>query len=121
AMRLAGADYAEIARQGGGILSTVNHTRAASEDELYKQSARRLEALLAEGVTTLEIKSGYGLNLATERKMLRVARALGAAYPVNIYTTFLGAHALPAEYRDRPDDYVSLVCHEMLPALHQEG
>jgi imidazolonepropionase len=121
AERLAGASYEDIARRGGGILSTVNATRGASEDDLLKQSARRLEALLAEGVTTIEIKSGYGLDLPTERKILRVARRLGLEYPVNVITTFLGAHALPAEFVGRPDDYITLVCEEMLPALHAEG
>ena len=121
ALRLAGASYEEIARSGGGIVSTVRATRAADEDSLFPQSARRLQALLAEGVTTLEIKSGYGLDLASERKMLRVARRLGEHYPVTVYTTFLGAHALPPEYQGRADDYITLVCEEMLPALHAEG
>ena len=121
AMRLAGASYEEIARSGGGIVSTVRATRLADEDSLFRQSARRLEALLAEGVTTIEIKSGYGLDLHTERKMLRVARRLGASYPVTVYTTFLGAHALPPEYQGRADDYIRLVCDQMLPALHAEG
>ena len=121
ALRLAGASYEEIARSGGGIVSTVRATRAADEDSLFRQSARRLEALLAEGVTTVEIKSGYGLDLASERKMLRVARRLGEYYPVTVYTTFLGAHALPPEYQGRADDYIALVCEQMLPALHAEG
>lgn len=121
AMRLAGASYEEIARSGGGIVSTVRATRLADEDSLFRQSARRLEALLAEGVTTIEIKSGYGLDLPTERKMLRVARRLGESYPVTVYTTFLGAHALPPEYQGRADDYIKLVCDDMLPALHAEG
>lgn len=121
ALRLAGASYEEIARRGGGILSTVSATRAASEEELFRQSARRLQALLAEGVTTIEIKSGYGLDLATEGKMLRVARRLGREYPVTIVTTFLGAHALAPEYSERADDYITLVCEQMLPALHAEG
>jgi imidazolonepropionase len=121
AMRLAGASYEEIARRGGGIVSTVNSTRAASEDELYEQSARRLRPLLAEGVCALEIKSGYGLDLESERKILRVARRLGRDFPVTIYTTFLGAHALPPEYRGRADAYIDLVCNTMLPTLHGEG
>jgi imidazolonepropionase len=121
AMRLAGASYEEIARRGGGIVSTVNATRAADEDTLFRQSARRLEALLAEGVTTIEIKSGYGLDLETERKMLRVARRLGQRYPVTVYTTFLGAHAVPPEYEGRADDYITLVCDTMLPQLYGEG
>ena len=121
ALRLAGASYEEIARRGGGIVSTVQATRAADEESLFTQAARRLEALLAEGVTTIEIKSGYGLDLTTERKMLRVARRLGVSYPVSVITTFLGAHALPPEYQGRADDYISLVCEQMLPALHAEG
>ncbi|HXA46714.1 MAG TPA: imidazolonepropionase [Burkholderiaceae bacterium] len=121
ALRLAGASYEEIARRGGGIVSTVNSTRSADEDNLFAQSAQRLQALLAEGVTTVEIKSGYGLNVESERKILRVARRLGEQFPVTIYTTFLGAHALPPEYKGRADDYISLVCDTMLPALHAEG
>lgn len=121
AMRLAGASYEEIARNGGGIVSTVRATRAADEDALYRQSARRLSALLAEGVTLVEIKSGYGLDLESERKMLRVARRLGDNFPVEIVTTFLGAHALPAQYRGRPDEYIDLVCNTMLPELHAQG
>lgn len=121
ALRLAGASYEEIARKGGGIVSTVNNTRNADEDSLFAQSAHRLQALLKEGVTTVEIKSGYGLDLATERKILRVARRLGEQYPVTVYTTFLGAHALPPEYKGRPDEYIDLVCNTMLPALHDEG
>jgi imidazolonepropionase len=121
AMRLEGATYEDIAKAGGGIVSTVRNTRTASEDELFVQSLRRLDALLAEGVTALEIKSGYGLDLATERKMLRVARRLAAARPVTIATTFLGAHALPPEYTGRADDYIAHVCDEMLPTLASEG
>lgn len=121
ALRLAGASYEEIARRGGGIVSTVKATRAADEEALYLQSARRLEALLAEGVTVVEIKSGYGLDLATERKMLRVARRLGNSYPVTVYTTFLGAHAVPPEYHGRADEYIAQTCSEILPRLHEEG
>jgi imidazolonepropionase len=121
AMRLEGATYEDIAKAGGGIVSTVRNTRTASEDELFVQSLRRLDALLAEGVTALEIKSGYGLDLPTERKMLRVARRLAAARPVTIATTFLGAHALPPEYTGRADDYIAHVCDEMLPTLASEG
>jgi imidazolonepropionase len=121
AMRLEGVSYEDIAKRGGGIVSTVRNTRAASEDELFAQSLRRLDALLAEGVTALEIKSGYGLDLATERKMLRVARRLAAARPVTIATTLLGAHALPPEYAGRADDYIAQVCNEMLPTLAGEG
>jgi imidazolonepropionase len=120
AQRLAGVSYEEIARQGGGIVSTVRATRAASEDELFAQSAARLEPLLAEGVTAVEIKSGYGLELAAERKMLRVARRLGERYPVTVRTTFLGAHALPPEFAGRADAYIDEVCERMLPALADE-
>ncbi|MCP3710816.1 imidazolonepropionase [Paraburkholderia sp. CNPSo 3274] len=121
AQRLAGVSYEEIARQGGGIVSTVRATRAADEASLFAQSATRLEALLAEGVTAVEIKSGYGLDLASERKMLRVARQLGERYPVTVRTTFLGAHALPPEFVGRADDYIDEVCERMLPALADEG
>lgn len=121
AMRLAGAGYEEIARAGGGIVSTVRATRAADEDTLFALAAARLAPLLAEGVTTLEIKSGYGLDLASERKQLRVARRLGEAFGVTVHTTFLGAHALPPEYAGRADDYITLVCETMMPALAEEG
>jgi imidazolonepropionase len=121
AQRLAGVSYEEIARQGGGIVSTVRATRAASEAELFAQSAARLEPLLAEGVTAVEIKSGYGLELDAERKMLRVARQLGERYPVTVRTTFLGAHALPPEFAGRADAYIDEVCERMLPALADEG
>jgi len=99
----------------------VRATRAADEDTLFRQSAARLEPLLAEGVTAIEIKSGYGLDLDSERKMLRVARRLGERYPVSVYTTFLGAHALPPEFAGRADDYIAEVCERMLPALADEG
>lgn len=118
--RLGGASYEEIARAGGGIASTVRATRAATEEELLAQSRVRLRALLAEGVTTIEIKSGYGLSLEHERKCLRVARQLGAQEPVAVRTTFLGAHALPPEFAGRADDYVDEVLR-MLPLLHAEG
>lgn len=121
ALRLAGADYEEIARRGGGIVSTVRATRAASEEALFRAALRRLDALRAEGVTTLEVKSGYGLDLATERKMLRVARRLEQARPVTVVTTFLGAHALPPEYAGRADAYIDLVCESLLPVLADEG
>ena len=121
AQRLAGVSYEEIAKQGGGIVSTVRATRTADEASLFAQSAARLEAMLAEGVTAIEIKSGYGLDLQSERKMLRVARQLGERYPVTVRTTFLGAHALPPEYAGRADDYIDLVCNTMLPALAEEG
>jgi imidazolonepropionase len=119
--RLNGASYEDIARQGGGIMSTVRATRAASEDELLRQSAPRIQALLAEGVTTLEIKSGYGLDLESEARMLRVARRVGELLPVNVATTFLGAHALPPEFAGRADDYIDAICERMLPDLAREG
>ncbi len=116
-MRLAGASYEEVAKAGGGIASTVRATRAASEDDLVAEGAGRLRRLVAEGVTTVEIKSGYGLDTANELKMLRAARRLGEACKVEVKTTFLGAHALPPEFSGRADDYVALVCDEMLPAV----
>ena len=119
--QLCGVSYEEIARRGGGIRSTVLATRAASESELFDTAAARLQCLLAEGVTTLEIKSGYGLTLADERKMLRVARALGQHFPVTIRTTFLAAHAVPAEFSGRSDDYIAAVTDQWLPTLHAEG
>lgn len=118
--RLNGTSYEDIARAGGGIVSTVTATRAATELELEAQSTPRLQALLAEGVTTLEIKSGYGLAFEHERKTLRVARSLGSAHPVSVQTTFLGAHAVPPEFAGRTDDYVDEVVR-MLPLLHAEG
>lgn len=118
--RLEGDSYETIARNGGGILSSVRATRAASEDELIAASLPRLDALLADGVTTLEIKSGYGLTVQDELKMLRVARRLGGLRPVRVLTTLLGAHALPPEYAGRADDYVSLVCDAMIPAAARE-
>jgi imidazolonepropionase len=119
-LRLGGASYEDIARAGGGIASTVAATRAASEAELLAQALPRLRALMGEGVTTLEIKSGYGLSLEHERKMLRVARLLGAQQPVAVRSTFLGAHAVPPEFAGRADDYIADVLR-MLPALHGEG
>lgn len=119
-MRLNGATYEEIARAGGGIASTVKATRAASEHELLAQSERRLRELMAEGVTTVEIKSGYGLALEHERKCLRVARALGSRHRVEVNTTFLGAHALPPEFAGRADDYIEEVVR-MMRELHREG
>ncbi|WP_338820096.1 imidazolonepropionase [Acidovorax temperans] len=121
AMRLAGATYEEVAKAGGGIVSSVKATRAASEDELFAQAVPRLQALLAEGVCAIEIKSGYGLALEHERKQLRVARRLGEVFGVTVRTTFLGAHALPPEYLGRSQDYIDLVCNDMLPALAAEG
>ncbi len=120
-MRLQGASYAEIAAAGGGIASTVRATREASEDELLASAERRLRNLLRDGVTTVEIKSGYGLDLASERKMLRVARRLGERLPLTVRTTCLAAHALPPEYAGRADDYVEHICTELLPALAAEG
>lgn len=119
--RRQGASYADIAREGGGIMSTVRATRAASEAELEAQSAPRLAALAAEGVTTVEIKSGYGLDTASELKQLRVARALGEETGVCVRTTLLAAHALPPEFAGRPDDYVEYVCADTIPAAVREG
>jgi imidazolonepropionase len=120
-LRLAGATYEEIAREGGGILSTVRATRAASEDELIRSALRRLDALIAEGVGTLEVKSGYGLDLDAERKSLRVARQLAEQRNVTIKTTFLGAHALPPEFADNREGYVAYVADTMIPTLAGEG
>jgi imidazolonepropionase len=119
--RLNGVTYEAIARAGGGILSTVRATRAASEAELIAATQPRMDALLSEGVTTVEIKSGYGLALDHERKQLRAARALGRERAVSVRTTFLGAHALPPEFSGRADDYVDEICSVMLPALAREG
>lgn len=118
--RLQGVSYQEIAKQGGGIQSTVTATRKASEQELYDQSVRRAHALHMSGVTTMEIKSGYGLDLATELKMLRVAKDLATHLPLTVCTTFLGAHTVPAEYKEKADDYIAYVCDEMLPAVAEE-
>jgi imidazolonepropionase len=118
--RLNGATYEDIAKAGGGIMSTVRATRAASEDELLAQSLPRVASLLAEGVTTIEIKSGYGLTLQDEAKMLRVARRIGRELPVSVATTFLGAHALPPEFAGRADDYITEVC-AMIAPLATEG
>jgi imidazolonepropionase len=121
AQRLRGRTYAEIAREGGGIVSTMRAVRAASVEQLVDQSAPRLQALLAEGVTTVEIKSGYGLTLADEAKMLRAARALGESFPVTVKTTFLGAHALPPEFAASADQYIDTIVSDWLPRLHGEG
>jgi imidazolonepropionase len=118
--RLQGASYEQIAREGGGIVSTVRATRAASEDDLLAQSLRRAQALVADGVTTLEIKSGYGLDLESERRMLTVARRIGDALGITVRTTYLGAHALPPEFAGRADAYIEQVC-AWLPQLHAEG
>ncbi len=115
--RLQGMTYDQIARQGGGIRSTVTATREADEDSLYRQSLPRLLSLLREGVTTVEIKSGYGLDLDTEMRMLRVARRLGDTLPVTVIPTYLGAHALPPEFDGRSKDYIDFVCREVLPRV----
>jgi imidazolonepropionase len=115
--RQKGASYQDIARAGGGIMSTVRATREASADELYAAALARVQALAAEGVGTIEIKSGYGLNIDTELKMLAVARQLGEATPVTIKTTLLAAHTIPPEYKDRADDYIDLICDELLPEV----
>lgn len=120
-LRLNGASYEQIAQAGGGIASTVKATRAADPEQLLRQSLPRARALRSDGVTTLEIKSGYGLELTSERRMLEVARRLGQALGISVRTSFLGLHALPAEYRDRRAAYVAHVCDEMLPTLAAEG
>jgi imidazolonepropionase len=120
AARLRGATYEDIARAGGGIVSTMRATRVADEDELLAQSLPRAQSLASEGVTTLEVKSGYGLDLASELKMLRVAKRLGEQLGIDVVKTFLGAHALPPEFASRQDDYVRHVCDDMLPAVAQE-
>ena len=119
--RLQGVSYAEIAAAGGGIASTVRATRAASEDELFASARERLICLLRDGVTSVEIKSGYGLSLESERNILRVIRRLGQELPVTVRSTCLAAHALPPEFKDRADDYIGHICSEMLPALAAEG
>ncbi|HEH9404937.1 imidazolonepropionase [Aeromonas sp. MR19] len=120
-LRQKGVPYAEIARKGGGILSTVRATRAASEDQLFELALPRLKSLIREGVTTVEIKSGYGLTLDDELKMLRVARRLGEALPIRVKTTLLAAHAVPPEYRDDPDSWVETICQEIIPAAAEAG
>ena len=120
-MRLNGASYEELARAGGGIVSTVTATRAASPEELVQGALPRLDALIDEGVTVVEVKSGYGLDLETELNMLRAARALEGLRPVTIKTTFLGAHATPSEYKGRDDAYIDDVCIPALRAAHAEG
>ena len=121
AARLRGATYEDIARAGGGIVSTMRATRAASEDELFEQSLPRALALAGEGVTTLEIKSGYGLDVHNELKMLRVARRIGEHTGLTVIKTFLGAHALPPEFAGRQEEYVRHVCEDMLPAVAAAG
>ena len=120
-MRLNGASYEEVARAGGGIVSTVTATRDASESELLAEALHRVDVLISEGVTTLEIKSGYGLDVETELRMLRVARAIPNHRPVRVVTSFLGAHATPAEYKGRDDAYIEQVCIPALRAAHAEG
>ncbi len=120
-MRLNGASYEEVARAGGGIVSTVKATRAATEAELMAAALPFVDAMIAEGVAVIEIKSGYGLELATELRMLRAARAIGQARTVLVRTTYLGAHAVPAEYKDRADAYLDEVCIPTLRAAHAEG
>ncbi|WP_010489636.1 imidazolonepropionase [Pseudomonas sp. S9] len=120
-LRLEGASYAEIARAGGGIISSVRAVRDASEEALLEQTLPRLQALIDDGVTSVEIKSGYGLTTADELKMLRVARRLAEQLPVHVTTTLLGAHALPPEFADNSDGYISLVCEQMIPAAAREG
>lgn len=120
-LRLEGASYAEIARAGGGIISSVRAVRDASEEALLAQALPRLQALIDDGVTSVEIKSGYGLTTADELKMLRVARRLAEQLPVHVTTTLLGAHALPPEFADDSDGYISLVCEQMIPAAAREG
>ncbi|WP_413733366.1 imidazolonepropionase [Sodalis sp. RH21] len=119
--RLNGASYAEIAAAGGGILSTVNATRAASEDELLSLAEGRLAMLMADGVTCIEIKSGYGLTLESEIKMLRVARRIAQKYRVQVKTTLLAAHAVPPEYQGRSDEYVTLICERWIPEVAALG
>lgn len=120
-LRLAGTSYEEIARAGGGIVSTMKATRAASEEELVASALPRLDTLIAEGLTTIEVKSGYGLSLEHELKSLRAARQFGQVRPVSVKTTFLGAHALPPEYAGDCDGYIEEVCEKMIPAVAAEG
>ncbi|MCB1567366.1 MAG: imidazolonepropionase [Xanthomonadales bacterium] len=119
--RLLGVSYEDIARQGGGIVSSVRATRAASEDALLDLALARARALMADGVATLEIKSGYGLELDSELRMLRVARRVGEVLGITVKTTFLAAHAVPPEFAGRADDYIAHVCETLLPAAHAEG
>ncbi|HSS07933.1 MAG TPA: imidazolonepropionase [Rhodanobacteraceae bacterium] len=119
--RLEGASYEDIARAGGGIMSTVRATRAADEEALFAESLPRARALVGDGATTIEIKSGYGLDLAGERKMLRVARRIGETLGIGVSSTLLAAHALPPEFKDRADAYIDAICDEILPAIAREG
>lgn len=120
-MRLNGATYADIAAAGGGIASTVKATREASEQQLLESARRRINALRKDGITTLEVKSGYGLSLEDERKMLRVIRQLGQSLPLTLHSTCLAAHALPLEFKGRSDEFIAEICDSWLPALHAEG
>ncbi|MEM5472071.1 imidazolonepropionase [Hoeflea sp. AS60] len=120
-MRLEGATYEEVARAGGGIVSTVAATRSATQDDLVAGALTRVDAMIAEGVSTIEMKSGYGLNVENELKMLRAAKAVAAQRPVRVRTSYLGAHAVPPEYRDRADAYIDEVCVPGLEAAHAEG
>ena len=120
-MRLKGADYQAIARAGGGITSTVRSVRAAGENEILKQSKPRLQAMLADGITTLEVKSGYGLDLINELKLLKVINRLATQTPARIRATFLGAHTVPPEYQGRPDDYVQLIINAILPEVAKQN
>jgi len=121
--RLNGESYADIAKSGGGIVSSIKSTREESFDEIYESSAKRLKALIKEGVTTIEVKTGYGLDLDSELKMLKIAQKLEENFPIHISKTFLGAHAVPPEYKDRADEYIDYVCEEMMPkvALHVDA
>lgn len=119
--RMNGVSYETISAQGGGINSTVRSTRAMSEDGLYEVSKPRLEALIREGVTTVEMKSGYGLDLVNEEKQLSVAKRLFAAYPIDVSSTLLSAHTVPPEYKGKADDYIDLICDEIMPQLWKKG
>jgi imidazolonepropionase len=120
-MRLEGASYEEVARAGGGIVSTVAATRAATQEQMLADALTRVDAMIAEGVTTIEIKSGYGLDIENELKMLRAARAVAEERPIRVRTSYLGAHAVPPEYKGRPDAYIDEVCIPALEAAHAEG
>lgn len=120
-LRLMGSSYAQIAREGGGIMATVRATRAETVESLFRSALPRLDALIAEGVTTVEIKSGYGLDFETETTMLRAARALGSLRPVSVLTSFLGAHAVPEDYRHDPDRYIDEICLPTLDDAHEDG
>ena len=120
-MRLNGATYEKIAKSGGGIVSTVKATRKASKDQLFKLASKRLSYLMDEGVTTIEIKSGYGLDLSTEKKMLEVALELDTFSDIEVSKTFLGAHAIPTEYKDKANEYIDIVCNQMMPELAKLG